>query len=197
MCAGVARNRGKAASGEVSVQIDGIREDIGGKDAVDLAALISNAKEGAAIDETFSGGEGFEQLCIVLARCDATDAQRINEAELLMRRGLIHEWLRVLRYRGWQKAIQMLRHPVLAWRYSKGKFPVNTREFDNGFVMTLVMTDDDKTWDSKFKLVGSVASQRDRCIHSPALIGEFPVFVEQFGEYRLFVYLRALVPVMP
>lgn len=58
----------------------------------------------------------------------------------------------------------------------------------------MVRTKDDKTFDpAEARLVGSVAKVRDRDIHSPAKVGEFPVFVEQHGSYRMFTYNRKLV----
>jgi len=41
-------------------------------------------------------------------------------------------------------------------------------------------------------LVGSVAEVRSRNFHRPAVIGEFPVFVEQSGAHRMFTWNRKL-----
>lgn len=54
---------------------------------------------------------------------------------------------------------------------------------------TQVITADGVNHDlTKFKLVGSVKRVRDREIHDEPKSGEFPVFVEQFGSYRMFTY---------
>ena len=45
----------------------------------------------------------------------------------------------------------------------------------------------DKVW-----LVGSVKTVRSRDINRPALIGQYPVFIEQYGSYRIFTYLSKI-----
>lgn len=45
------------------------------------------------------------------------------------------------------------------------------------------------------KLVGSVATIRGRDINTPAQVGQFPVFVEQSGSYRMFTYNKKLVSI--
>lgn len=53
----------------------------------------------------------------------------------------------------------------------------------------MIVTKDGKQWDpAKERLVGSVKTVRSRDIHRPAVIGEYPVFVEQFGGYRMFTW---------
>jgi hypothetical protein len=59
-----------------------------------------------------------------------------------------------------------------------------------------VKTQDGKFWDAEpVKLIGSVAKVRNRDLNKPAKVGEFPVFVEQSGAYRMFTYNRKLVEV--
>lgn len=43
------------------------------------------------------------------------------------------------------------------------------------------------------RLIGSVSKVRSREVHTPAVIGEFPVLVEQSGDYRMFTYSSKLV----
>lgn len=45
---------------------------------------------------------------------------------------------------------------------------------------------------SEARLIGSVSGVRSRDIHRPALVGEFPVLVEQSGDYRMFTYSRKI-----
>jgi hypothetical protein len=45
------------------------------------------------------------------------------------------------------------------------------------------------------KLVGSVAKVRGRDVNKPARIGEYPVFVEQSGDFRLFTYSSKLTQI--
>ena len=42
------------------------------------------------------------------------------------------------------------------------------------------------------RCVGSVKRVRDRDIHKPPVIGEFPVLVEQHGNYRMFTYSKKI-----
>ena len=59
-----------------------------------------------------------------------------------------------------------------------------------------IRTADNKEWEPKEnKLVGSVDKVRSRDVHRPARVGEFPVFVEQSGDYRLFTYSKKLTEV--
>jgi len=46
------------------------------------------------------------------------------------------------------------------------------------------------------KLVASVPKVRSKEIHQPAILGEFPVLVEQSGAYRMFTYSSKLVEVL-
>lgn len=48
---------------------------------------------------------------------------------------------------------------------------------------------------SEARLVGSASSVRSRVIHQPAVIGEFPVFVDQSGSHQLFTWSRKLAAV--
>lgn len=57
----------------------------------------------------------------------------------------------------------------------------------------LTLTVDNKTFDGeKYALVGSVAKVRSREVSRPAKVGEYPVFVEQFGGFRMFTYSRKI-----
>ena len=57
-----------------------------------------------------------------------------------------------------------------------------------------IKTEDGKVWDPKeAKLVGSAKKVRGRDGNNPAKVGEFPIFVEQSGSYRMFTYNRKLV----
>lgn len=57
----------------------------------------------------------------------------------------------------------------------------------------VVRTTDGQCFEStKVKLVGSVKKVKDRDVNQPAVIGEYPVFVEQSGSYRLFTYSRKI-----
>jgi len=59
-----------------------------------------------------------------------------------------------------------------------------------------IKTSDGKEWNpAENKLVGSVKKVRGREVTKPAAIGEFPVFVEQSGSYRLFTYNKKLTEV--
>lgn len=59
--------------------------------------------------------------------------------------------------------------------------------------MSTVITTDGKQFPSAgFKLVGSVSAVRSRDVNKPARVGEFPVFVEQSGSYRLFTYTKRI-----
>jgi len=51
-----------------------------------------------------------------------------------------------------------------------------------------VVCKDGKEWGAEVKLVGSAKKVRDREITKPPKIGEYPVFVEQQGDYRMFTY---------
>lgn len=60
----------------------------------------------------------------------------------------------------------------------------------------MTKTSDGKTFDpTEARLVGSVTKRADRTINKPAKLGEFPVFVEQHGAYRLFTYSKKLVEI--
>lgn len=61
--------------------------------------------------------------------------------------------------------------------------------------MTIKTTDGKEFAPSEAKLVGSVSKVRSRDVHKPARVGEFPVFVEQQGDYRLFTYSKKLIEV--
>lgn len=53
----------------------------------------------------------------------------------------------------------------------------------------IIKTKDGKEFASSMeRCVGSVKKQRDRDVNKPAAIGQFPVFVEQYGNYRMFTY---------
>ena len=39
--------------------------------------------------------------------------------------------------------------------------------------------------DGEVRIRGSVKKVRDREVNKPAVIGQFPVYVEQFGSYKL------------
>lgn len=55
------------------------------------------------------------------------------------------------------------------------------------------ITLDHKEFDGgKYHLVGSVAKVRSREISRPAKVGEYPVFVEQFGGFQMFTYSRKI-----
>lgn len=45
------------------------------------------------------------------------------------------------------------------------------------------------------KCIGSVVRVRDRAISKPPRVGEFPVCVEQSGNYRMFTYSKKIVSV--
>lgn len=56
-----------------------------------------------------------------------------------------------------------------------------------------VRTEDGKVFDRLVaKLVGSVSAVRSREVHRPAVVGEFPVMVEQSGDYRMFTYSKKI-----
>lgn len=60
----------------------------------------------------------------------------------------------------------------------------------------LVTCKDGKTFlSTEAKLVGSVSKVRDRTVNKPAQVGEFPVFVEQSGSYRMFTYSKRIVSI--
>lgn len=55
------------------------------------------------------------------------------------------------------------------------------------------VTVDNKTFDGeKYALVGSVAKVRSRDVSRPPKVGEYPVFVEQFGGFQMFTYSRKI-----
>jgi len=57
-------------------------------------------------------------------------------------------------------------------------------------------TKDGVTWNAaKNRLIGSVSTVRSRDVHRPAQVGEFPVFVEQSGAYRMFTYSKTLTAI--
>lgn len=59
--------------------------------------------------------------------------------------------------------------------------------------LQIVLTTDNKEFPStESALVGSIKKVRDRDIHTPAVIGEYPVFVEQHGSYRMYTYSRKI-----
>lgn len=59
----------------------------------------------------------------------------------------------------------------------------------------MVKTADGKIFDpSEARLVGSVKTARARDINDAA-IGQFPVFVEQHGSYRMFTYNKKLIEI--
>lgn len=59
--------------------------------------------------------------------------------------------------------------------------------------MNRTHTMDGKTWEEeKYSLVGSVPQVRSRTVSRPAKVGEYPVFVEQFGSFRTFTYSRKI-----
>lgn len=58
----------------------------------------------------------------------------------------------------------------------------------------MIKTADGKEFNpAEARLVGSVDKVRSRDVHKPARLGEFPVFVEQSGSYRMFTYSKKLV----
>ncbi len=60
----------------------------------------------------------------------------------------------------------------------------------------VVRTSDGKEFKpSEAKLVGSVSKVSGRDVHKPAVVGEFPVFVEQSGNYRLFTYNKKIASI--
>jgi len=60
----------------------------------------------------------------------------------------------------------------------------------------MIKTADGKEWDvTKERLVGSVKAVRSRDINREAKVGEFPVFVEQYGSYRMYTYNKKLVSI--
>lgn len=61
--------------------------------------------------------------------------------------------------------------------------------------MTVKTADGKEFNPSESKLVGSVSKVRDRDVHRPPVLGEFPVFVEQHGSYRLFTYNKKLIEI--
>lgn len=59
--------------------------------------------------------------------------------------------------------------------------------------MQTVTTSDGKTFtQTDCKLVGSVPGVKSRAVSRPAVIGEYPVFVEQSGSYRMFTYSKRI-----
>ncbi len=53
----------------------------------------------------------------------------------------------------------------------------------------MITTADKTEWiPTNAKLVGSVPKVRSRDVSRPAKIGEYPVFIEQSGSYRMFTY---------
>lgn len=62
--------------------------------------------------------------------------------------------------------------------------------------MQVVKTEDGKEFkQADAKLVGSVSAVKSRDVHKPAQVGEFPVFVEQSGRYRLFTYSKKITEI--
>jgi hypothetical protein len=60
----------------------------------------------------------------------------------------------------------------------------------------MVKTADEKEFKpADARLIGSVEKVRSRDVHKPARVGEFPVFVEQSGDYRLFTYSKKLIQI--
>jgi hypothetical protein len=60
----------------------------------------------------------------------------------------------------------------------------------------IVTTADGKQFKSSdAKLVGSAKTIRSRDVNKPAVVGEFPVFVEQSGNYRLFTYNKKITAI--
>jgi hypothetical protein len=60
----------------------------------------------------------------------------------------------------------------------------------------MIVTSDGVNWNpTTEKLVGSVSKKNSREVHKPAMLGEYPVFVEQSGSYRMFTYNKKLVSV--
>ena len=61
---------------------------------------------------------------------------------------------------------------------------------------TTITTEDGKKFKSNdVKCVGSVDKVRSRDLHKEAKVGEFPVFVEQSGAYRIFTYSKKIVEI--
>lgn len=58
--------------------------------------------------------------------------------------------------------------------------------------MIVTCKDNKQFISSDCKLVGSVNKVRSRDVHRPAVIGEFPVFVEQSGSYKIFTYSKKI-----
>lgn len=62
----------------------------------------------------------------------------------------------------------------------------------------MIVTADGINWNpSTEKLIGSVSKKSSRDIHTPAVSGEYPVFVEQSGNCRMFTYNKKLVCIQP
>ena len=58
------------------------------------------------------------------------------------------------------------------------------------------ITSDGKSFDEdKYDLVGSAPNVKSREVSRPPKVGEYPVFVEQFGVYRMFTYSRKIVEI--
>jgi hypothetical protein len=49
----------------------------------------------------------------------------------------------------------------------------------------------------KETLLGSVVKMNSRDIHKPPIVGEFPVCLEQFSNYKLFTYRKRIIEVIP
>ncbi|HEY8096945.1 MAG TPA: hypothetical protein VIE65_12760 [Methylobacter sp.] len=62
-------------------------------------------------------------------------------------------------------------------------------------IQTVKTTDGHKFKSDEAKLVGSVPKVRSRDVSQPARVGEFPVFVEQSGSYRMFTYNKKIVSI--
>lgn len=57
----------------------------------------------------------------------------------------------------------------------------------------IITTTDNKIFNAdESKCIGSVTKVRSRNVNKPARIGEYPVFVEQHGSYRIFTYNRKI-----
>ena len=61
----------------------------------------------------------------------------------------------------------------------------------------MTTTIDGKAFDpEKYNLIGSVKKVKSREINRPAKVGEYPVFVEQFGVFRMFTYSRKIKEIL-
>lgn len=60
----------------------------------------------------------------------------------------------------------------------------------------VICTDGANFHSNRDKLVGSVSKRKDRKINTPAKFGEYPVFVEQHGTFRMFTYNKKIASIL-